>query len=386
MRGLVLRRSDVLRGREALAAVAAPYDALVRRTGGPLTARSPWLQAWAGAHPGYEPWTLVVREDGSDRLVAAAALGRREVAGRLDVAPLGFGRNDRARLPAVDGEAAGLLADLLVGELGALDVPWTLRVEQLPVDDPVAAALAARLPFSAVLPGGDVPHVRMLPEVETPEAHLTKNMRTSLRKAANRLASDGHRLELARTSTPDGVLAQLDEVAVVHRDRDRAQGRQSDLDSDEGASFWRDVLETHAARGEVELTTLRAEGALVAYVLAFLDGNAYRVFDGRFSSEWARYSPGRSVEVSALGRAMADPRFTVLDWMNSVAPDKLVAANGVEPTQHLVACSASLAKVPLQAVVDGLSVARDHAPSADPALRVLAGAGRDLPRRPSAVD
>jgi hypothetical protein len=172
----------------------------------------------------------------------------------------------------------------------------------------------------------------------------------------------------------------------VHRDRDRAQGRQSDLDSDEGASFWRDVLEVHAARGEVELTTLRAQGSLVAYVLAFLDGDAYRVFDGRFSSEWARYSPGRSVEVSALGRAMADPRFSVLDWMNSVAPDKLVAANGVERTEHLVACAADLAKVPLQVVASGLPSALGHAPSADPALRLLAGAGRDLPRRPTAAD
>lgn len=371
-------------GPAALETLAPELDALIAATGGPLTARSTWLRAWASVHPTFEPWAVVVRDRRSGCLDAAAILCRRELSGRVDIAPLGFGRNDRSRLPARDTAAAALLADRLVTELSRLGSPWTMRVEQLPAADPVAAALVARLPLSALVPGGDVPHVRFDRAQElVAEDHLANGARKALRKARNRLAADGHDLQLQRETRPAQVRQLLEEVAVVHRGRDRAQGRDSDLDTPEGERFWWTVLQDHADRGEVEVTTLRAGQVLVAYVLGFLDDDAYRVFDGRFATEWARYSPGRLVETATLGRALADPRFEMLDWMNSVAPDKLVAANGVEHTQHVVACSASLLRLPAAGAPD-LLVDLHGAPTADPALLALSGAGRDLKCRGAA--
>lgn len=372
---------EVLTGRAVLETLAEPLDDLVLATQGPVTARSAWLRSWAAVHGAFEPWAVVVHDRRSGALDAAAMLCRRELRGRVDVAPLGFGRNDRSRLPARDASAAELLADRLAVELSRLGAAWTLRVEQLPTGDPVASALVRRLPVAALVRGGDVPHVRTAggPGVVA-EDHLARGMRKALRKARNRQIADGQEFSIERQTTPAAVRASLDEVAVVHRQRDRAQGRASDLDTAEGERFWWALLLEHADRGEVEVTTLRSGTELIAYVLAFLDGASYRVFDGRFSTDWGRYSPGRMVETATLDRALEDPQFAVLDWMNSVASEKLVAVSGVEHTEHVVACSPSLLRA--QAMTpEGVLTEAHPAPTADPALFALSGAGRDLARR-----
>ena len=92
---------------------------------------------------------------------------------------------------------------------------------------------------------------------------------------------------------------------------------------------------------EVEIASLRFDGQLAAYVVALLDGEVYRVYDGRMNSEWSAFSPGRLVESAALNRALMDQRFTLLDWMSGVAAEKLLAANTAEGRARLVATSGS---------------------------------------------
>jgi hypothetical protein len=65
-------------------------------------------------------------------------------------------------------------------------------------------------------------------------------------------------------------------------------------------------------------------------VIAFVDRPAYRVFDGRFAPPWRRYSPGRRLEAAVVDHARHEG-FAVLDWMTSVAPEKLVASTWAEP-------------------------------------------------------
>jgi hypothetical protein len=92
----------------------------------------------------------------------------------------------------------------------------------------------------------------------------------------------------------------------------------------------------HAARGELEVATLRLDGQLAAYVVALTDGPAYRVFDGRFAPAWRHYSPGRRLEAAVVDHACRGP-YRVLDWMSSVAPEKLVASTHEEPRWAVVA-------------------------------------------------
>ena len=77
-----------------------------------------------------------------------------------------------------------------------------------------------------------------------------------------------------------------------------------------------------------------------------VDGDTYRVYDGRMSTEWQHYSPGRLIEAAALSRAMTDPRFAVLDWMSGQAAEKLLATNLAEGRARLVATSGSRALAP----------------------------------------
>ena len=76
-------------------------------------------------------------------------------------------------------------------------------------------------------------------------------------------------------------------------------------------------------------------------MVALLDGDVYRVYDGRMDSASAAYSPGRLIEAAALNRAMSDPRFALLDWMSGVAAEKLLVANTAEGRARLVATSGS---------------------------------------------
>jgi hypothetical protein len=122
----------------------------------------------------------------------------------------------------------------------------------------------------------------------------------------------------------------------VHLARDHDAGRVSDLDDGAGVAFWRSVYDGHAARRELEVATLRLDGHLAAYVVALADPPAYRVFDGRFAPKWRPYSPGRRLEMAVMEHARRRS-FPELDWMSSVAPEKLVASTRDDPRWSVTA-------------------------------------------------
>jgi CelD/BcsL family acetyltransferase involved in cellulose biosynthesis len=216
--------------------------------------------------------------------------------------------------------------------------PWDLRVEQLPVDDPVALAIVEGMPQASLVCGGSVPGVDFVLDGSI-EAHLSGNLRRQLRKCRNRMSTDG--VEVATEFIRDRaqLLGYLAEVEHIHRTRDSDVGRKSDLDDPAVERLWRGIISAHVDRDQVELGIMRIDGNIAAYVLSFMDGVTYRVFDGRFLTKWMRYSPGRLLEVEMLAHAMSDGRFQRLDWMNSIAPNKLISANTLEHTANLIASS-----------------------------------------------
>jgi CelD/BcsL family acetyltransferase involved in cellulose biosynthesis len=327
---------EELNGPSVLDRLGADLDALCRHLDVPMTSRRTWLAAWLCAHPDVEPWAIVARNEGT--LVGACLMGRRLVGSTMEIAPLGHGRNDRTRLLAIDEGVAETMAERLVAGLGELDRPWTLVIGQLPVSDPVALAIHARLAGSRLSAAGSVPRV-VFGEDRRLDAHLSKNLRRQLQKCRNRMTADGVLAETGFTRDSQHLLSLLDGVEAVHRARDHEVGRVSDIDDPAGLRMWRGVIARHIERGEVEIATLNLEGTLAAYVVSFLDGDTYRVFDGRFLTKWERYSPGRLLETDTLAWAMTGERFSQLDWMNSIAPDKLISANCLEATVRLDASS-----------------------------------------------
>lgn len=365
---------ETFTGPGTLDALGTSLDDLHAATAAPVTARRPWLRVWERAFTASEPWAIVVRDEASGCLDAAAVLCRSRRLGVTEVATMGNGRNDRSRMPARSPEAAGLLAEAIVEQLRLLAPPWTLRMEQLPAEDAVAAGVLRLLPSARRVRAAPVPKVEFAAERQGVDAYLGKGMRKQLRRCRERVLHSGFSLDVTFDAGPAGIGAVISQVEQAHRDRDHQVGRSSDIDCPEGLRFWREVVSEHAEMGQVEVAILRLGGELAAYVISLLDGCSYRVFDGRFAPEWSQFSPGRLVETATLERALVDPHYTHLDWMNSVASEKLVAANAVEPTIHLVACSPDLLRRGASA---GTALVLDEGvegrPTGDLALMALAG-------------
>lgn len=329
--------SQVLTGDDAVAALdrLAP---LLARTGAPLTAGPTWWTAWARSRAGVaEPVLVTVSDDAGGPLAAAPLAVRR---GRLHDVVVGWGHeeSDRAALPADDLRAADALAQAVAGWLGGRRRPWALRVEQLPDGDPVAQALARRLPVAALVPGDGCPQTPFSADRDL-AGHLTRNGRKALNQARNRLARSGlePRFEVART--PDRVRALLPDVVDLRRRRDHALGRPAALDRPHRAAFYTGVALALAAEERLELTTTRIDGRLAAYVLALRDGPWLRLWDGRVDPAWDAWSLGRVVDLHVLEQALADPGLEGLDWMRGEEDYKRRAASQVLAAQHLLAAS-----------------------------------------------
>jgi hypothetical protein len=321
-------------GPDVLDKFGRPLDVLAQQLHAPVSCRLPWLSPWLAAYPDYVPWAITAWQE--NQLEGAVLFAYRRVGPSLRITAIGHGRNDRTRLLASDRPVAQLLARCIVTRLRKVRPPWELRVEQLPVDDPVALAIVEGMPEASLVPGGSVPGVDFAHNRAT-EYHLSTNLRRQLGKCRNRISTDGVEVvtEFIRDRTT--LLAHLPQVEYIHRTRDHEVGRRSDLDDPAIDRLWRGIITAHIDRDQVELGTMRIDGNLAAYVLSFMDGVTYRVFDGRFLTRWMRYSPGRLLEVEMLAHAMKDRRFQRLDWMNSIAPNKLISANTLEPTATLIA-------------------------------------------------
>ena len=361
--------ATVLTGPAVLDRLGAELDELVSAAATPVTARGTWLRAWVGAYRPALPWAVAVREASSGRLDGVAMLSSRWAGAHEAVTPLGRRQSDRGALPVRHADAAVALSAALASTLSSRHRPWTLRLGQLPAGDPVAAGVARLLGTARCIPGLPIPAVQF-GDASTVEPLLGKGLRKQLRKARNRAQADGVEAALAFARDPGEIDSLLVEVEWTHRARERDARRTSDLESTPGLDFWRRAIVDHARRGEVEVATLRLDGELAAYVVSLLDGDAYRVFDGRCATAWARYSPGRLLETATLERALADDRFARVDWMNGCASEKLVAANAADPTEHLVAASPGL-------VVDLDVIGRRAvATEPDPAVLTMASGAR----------
>lgn len=340
-RGSAALTAQYLSGPSLLDDLGSDLDDLHHATGTAVTARSPWLHAWLAAYRPDDPWAIAVREGHTGRLAGVALLRTRARAGYDEILPLGRRQLDRGFLPARTAAAAEVLGAALATSLASRSRPWVLRVGQLPAGDRVAAGIVRCLQGARTIPGLPIPTVD-LRALATADDCLGKGLRRQLRKARNRVAGDDLALTIGFHSSPDDVESLLGEVEHTHRAREHHARRVSDLESTPGLRFWRTVIVGLARRREVEIATLRLGGELAAYVVSILDGDTYRVFDGRFAPSWARFSPGRLLETATLERAIDDPGFRQLDWMNGCASEKLLATNAADPTEHLVAAASGM--------------------------------------------
>jgi len=322
-------------GARALAEVGAAFDGLADQERLPVTARRLWLQSWIDAYPDWQPWLVLV--EGGDELLAAAPLARRRRKGLLEVALVGDGPTDDARLPARTEAAAEKLAEGIVTGLPRRG-PWRLRLSQVPPGDPVVGALMARLPHASARAVEGMPLVE-ISEGAVPDQYLSRNAKKSLAKVRNRIRDRGLEVDVRWTTDADHIVDLLPDLMRVHRERDVALGRRPDHDDPRAATFYREVLTRHARAGQVDLLTLCLDGDLAAFVAGFRDGRTLRSWDNRLSPRWADVSAGRLANSEALRHVVTSSAYDALDWMRGEEPYKLQTATRVVPSGEVRAWS-----------------------------------------------
>lgn len=331
---------NVRNGLQEIKSVHKDIETLNKELLLPVMATWPWLNAWGESFQNWSPLMVELRSAETGELVGYSLLACMERAQGTAIVAMGHGSSLYTCLPARDDAAANALAGAVVATLADLPGAWSLELEQVHELDTTLLQLADELEHAQVLPELRVPRV-VFSTAHHVDDVLSKSMRKQIRRAKARIAADGKDMAIAFDRGQAVSPELIDEVEAVHVARDRDARRNSDLDRPSERAFWRQVVEGGNGHWEVEIATLRLDGKLASYVVALLDGDTYRVYDGRMSTEHRDYSPGRLIEAAALSRAMSDPRFAVLDWMSGVAAEKLLTTNIAEGRARLVATSGS---------------------------------------------
>lgn len=308
-------------------------DELLQQQAVPVTASRLWLASWCEAHASsWQPWPVLVREGGA--VSAAALFARRRWRGVTRVVGMGHGVSDYSRIAAVDEQAADALAGELGRRLASLAGPWSLRVEQLPVLDPVVERLLMRLPQSRSLPGDESPWVDL-----TASPLGSKSYRQQVRMCRNRVEKEGLALDVSWHYVRDEIEELLPTLARIRRQRDHFLDRLSDLDQPSTFEFWRQVILTLADESRLEVAALRLDGEVKAYCIGITDAPTYYMWDHRFEPGSERYRLGQLLESEVMNQAAASGRYLRVDRMRGATTQKLRTANGCVPAQHLTAWS-----------------------------------------------
>jgi len=326
----------ILSGADVLDRLGPRLDELHATTGVPVTARRPWLATWVRCQPAYEPLALCV--ESAEHLHGIALLAQRKQRLFTELVALGAGLSDQIRLPVRDPEAGRLLTRAVIDRLHEVAGPWRLTIRHLPPGDAVAREIAAELSCAALETGDASPTLRFDARRSLRD-YVSKNHHQQVRRMRNRMRSAGLDPRLAHLRDRAAIAAVLPQVVEVCLRRDASLRGESSLDQGSARAFFREVILEHAARGEVELTTLRLGGELAAYVVCFLDRGAYRMWNCRLAPAWSRYGAGRVANHAALDHALADGSATEFDWMRGAEAYKLSLSNHVEHALDLRAWS-----------------------------------------------
>jgi CelD/BcsL family acetyltransferase involved in cellulose biosynthesis len=315
---------EVLEGRAQFEAAADEIEQFSKEYGAPVTARTAWTRASLDAVPNADPLAVLVRDQHG--LLRATALLLVMTGPGADMVVSPGGLDHRAAIPAADAWAAAALGEALADAIARRPRPALVRLGPLPINSPALAAVASALRGAATISVDPIPVVRRCESAQIDD-YLAHGIRRGLRRGRNRLSTDGRSADVGFTSDRAEVLRLTSSMERTSRERDHAHGRTSPLDDPTGRALWKGRLQNLASAGDLELATLQLDGRMAAYVLGVLDGRTYRVLEGRFVSEYARYSPGRLLEAAVLQRVLDDARLDTLDWMTAVAPETLLAAN-----------------------------------------------------------
>jgi diguanylate cyclase len=328
---------EVLQGLRQVERILPTLESFHARTKAPISARWPWLSSWFKLHPEAELVCVSVSSS-SNEMQAAALLGKRRDGDRVRLFSINNQMANVASMFSINARAADVLASAIADFARSSSDDWTLDLHQIAGINEVADALGKYLPSASQETQLSVPQVLLTQGIAL-ESLLSKNMRKALRRVHTRLVNQSVAWQVDFHRGSDKIMALLPEIEEIHIGRDHAQRNVSDLDDILERRFWQETIVTHTYTDELEVATLTINDAIAAYVISLVDGDAYRVLDGRMNGLFAEFSPGRILETATLERVIKDPSFVTFDWMTGVAPDTILAANFWQARQTVRASS-----------------------------------------------
>jgi len=361
-------RVELRSGRGVVGGTGTALDALHAAAGTPITARSTWLQAWVDSFTAYTPTAVLVEGSAGD-LDAAVMLAVRPGRFHDEFVSVGHGPSDVIGLPARSAAAAEEAARATAAFLRSRRRPWQLTLRHLAADDLVAPRLAAELRHSRMVPG-DVSPVLRAHSGTALRSYVSSGHHRGIRRLRNRMVRHGLDPTVAHLHEAADVRRLLPDLERIYRARDVELGRRSALDHPGQRAFFRRVLEDHAARGDVSLTTLELTGELAAYTLCFVDGASYRMWNCRFDPRWGRYSPGKLAMDEAVAHAL-EQRCETFDFMRGDEPYKASYANAEDRTVDLFASSGLAGRTALDAFLAARAAARSLDASGGPQAELV---------------
>ena len=284
----------VLDTTRALEELAPEWDALWRRTPGATPFQSPaWLLPWW--HHFGTPLPLVAVSRQSGLLTGVMPMYVLEEPGVCKLLPIGAGITDY--LDVLGGPADGLLA-------AVLDSAREARVDLCDlIEVPPESALRTAPPpqgwDSEWYAGSICPVLPLPPPVS--------GMRRKLAMSRNRAARQGG--FVVETAGPDSLTELLHELIRLHQARWATRGEPGVLVDPAVIAFHQEAAPLLLAQGVLRLQALRAEGRIVAVILALLAGrDRILTYLSGFDSAASFISPGTILLGHLLDQAVREGR------------------------------------------------------------------------------
>jgi CelD/BcsL family acetyltransferase involved in cellulose biosynthesis len=325
-----------LRTPEELAAIAEPWDALVRAMPRPTPfLLHDWIAAWERHFgDGRALEVTVARRDGE--LVGGLALSVSSVAGVKVAAFPGAHNSALADVLLAPGEsedtARGVVEAAARGSQSAIDVFG------LPADSRLERALGGRMTA--------IQRVES-PVMEAPDgweaayqAKTSSKTRNQHKRRRKQLAALGD-YEVTTARTRDELEAVMDDVFRLHVARWAGRPDGTELGTPEGQAFAREATLALAEADIPRIVFLRIGGEPVAffYYMA-LEGTMY-LYRLAFDPEYSKYSPGLVNALDALEIA-CDEGLTRIEFLGGDERYKMQLADRVEPLYQGLAVSHGL--------------------------------------------
>lgn len=278
-----LDRIEWSRGPAALAALDARWDMLAGRQATPF-GRSEWLAPWFRAFGGgLDP--EICRVWRGDELVGGLALARKA---RTQTIAMANVHTPVLTVLHTDAAALASLASAVVHTCGG-----SVTLSSVSLDGPDAPAFGQAAAAAGRMTLTEPAHISPVVDIRgTFEEYRASRTGWSTLERRARKAAREHDLVVAALELPTGETAFLEDGLVVEASGWKGENGTAVLSQPDTATFYREMAERFAKRGELALSGLWLDGELVAFDLALLFGNRYWMLKTGYLESFRHLTPG----------------------------------------------------------------------------------------------